>query len=173
MSKPLVAVVMGSASDLPVMAEAEKVLEDFGISYELAVMSAHRSPVRTAKFSQGAKARGLEVIIVGSGAAAHLAGVIAAQTTLPVIAVPIEATPLGGIDALLSTVQMPKGIPVATMAIGPAGAANAALMAAQIMAPRYPKIGANLERHRRTLAKMVETADRELKIKYGKKSTSG
>jgi len=130
----LVSVVMGSDSDLPVMEEAAKILDQFGVPYELFLTSAHRSPERTSKFAKEASKRGIKVIIVGAGAAAHLAGVIASQTTLPVIGVPIDATALKGLDALLATVQMPGGIPVATMAIGKAGAKNAALFAIKILA---------------------------------------
>ncbi|MCE5282718.1 MAG: 5-(carboxyamino)imidazole ribonucleotide mutase, partial [Deltaproteobacteria bacterium] len=130
----LVSVVMGSDSDLPIMEEAVKVLAEFGIPHELFLTSAHRTPERTGAFARGAAKRGIRVLIVGAGAAAHLAGVIAAQTLLPVIGVPIDATSLKGLDALLATVQMPGGIPVATMAIGKAGAKNAALMAVRILA---------------------------------------
>ncbi len=130
----LVSVVMGSDSDLPVLREAMAVLRDFGIPYEAVLTSAHRSPDRTSAFAEGAAGRGVKVIIAGAGAAAHLAGVIASRTPLPVIGVPIDATSLSGLDALLSTVQMPGGIPVATMAIGKAGARNAALLAVRILA---------------------------------------
>src|SRR3972149_7088902 len=124
---PVVSVVMGSDSDLPIMQEAINILDAFGIPKELYLTSAHRAPGRTAAFAESAAKRGVRIIIAGAGAAAHLAGVIASQTPLPVIGVPIEAAFLGGLDALLSTVQMPGGIPVATMAIGKAGAKNAAL----------------------------------------------
>ena len=140
----LVSVVMGSDSDLPIMTEATKVLEEFGISYELILTSAHRTPLRTTKFAASAAGRGIKIIIVGAGAAAHLAGVIASQTILPVIGVPIDATSLHGLDALLSTVQMPGGIPVATMAIGKAGAKNAALFAVRILALEDKEISAKL-----------------------------
>jgi len=152
----IVSVVMGSDSDLPVMAEATKVLEDFGIGYELILTSAHRTPLRTTKFAVSAAGRGIKIIIVGAGAAAHLAGVIASQTTLPVIGVPINATSLNGLDALLSTVQMPGGIPVATMAIGKAGAKNAALFAARILAIGDKGIGAKLSAHKKKMARDVE-----------------
>ena len=131
---PIVSVVMGSDSDLPIMQEAITILDAFGVPNELYLTSAHRAPVRTTAYAVGAAARGVRIIIAGAGAAAHLAGVIASQTTLPVIGVPIDATSLGGLDALLATLQMPGGIPVATMAIGKAGAKNAALMAARILA---------------------------------------
>jgi 5-(carboxyamino)imidazole ribonucleotide mutase len=140
----LISVVMGSDSDLPIMTEATKILEEFGIGHELILTSAHRSPQRTTKFALSAEGRGVKVIIVGAGAAAHLAGVIASQTLLPVIGVPIDATSLHGLDALLSTVQMPGGIPVATMAIGKAGAKNAALFAIRLLALEDKKINAAL-----------------------------
>ena len=132
MKKPLVGIVMGSDSDLPVMEETIKVFKDMGIGYEITVSSAHRSPERTAKYAHSAVERGLRVIIAGAGSAAHLAGFIASGTTLPVIGVPIDSSTLKGLDALLSTVQMPGGIPVATMAIGKAGAKNAAVFASRL-----------------------------------------
>ena len=131
---PVISVVMGSDSDLPVMGETVKILENFGIPHEVFLTSAHRSPERTTSFAKEAAKRGIKVIIVGAGAAAHLAGVIASQTLLPVIGIPIDATALGGIDALLSIAQMPGGVPVATMAVGKAGAKNAALLAVRILA---------------------------------------
>ena len=133
MSKPQVSIVMGSDSDLEIMRETGKALEAFGIGYEMDVTSAHRSPDRTAEFARQAAGRGIRVIVAGAGGAAHLAGVIAAHTTLPVIGVPIPSTSLQGMDSLLATVQMPAGIPVATFAIGEAGAVNAALFAAAIL----------------------------------------
>jgi phosphoribosylaminoimidazole carboxylase PurE protein len=152
----LVSVVMGSDSDLPVMTEATKVLEEFGIDYELILTSAHRTPLRTTKFAVSAAGRGIKIIIVGAGAAAHLAGVIASQTTLPVIGIPIDATALNGLDALLSTVQMPGGIPVATMAIGKAGAKNAALFAARILAVENKEISTKLSSYIKKMARDVE-----------------
>ena len=134
MSKTLVSIVMGSDSDLEIMREAGKALEEFGIGYEIDVTSAHRSPDRTADFARKAAGRGICVIIAGAGGAAHLAGVIAAHTTLPVIGVPIPSTSLQGMDSLLATVQMPAGIPVATVAIGKPGATNAGILAAQMIA---------------------------------------
>ena len=119
--QPLVSIVMGSDSDLEVMREAAKALDDFGIAYEMDITSAHRSPARTSEFARQAAGRGIKVIIAGAGGAAHLAGVIAAETTLPVIGVPMPSSSLQGLDALLATVQMPAGIPVATLAIGKAG----------------------------------------------------
>lgn len=152
----LVSVVMGSDSDLPVMSEATKVLDDFGIGYELVLTSAHRTPLRTTKFAVSAAGRGIKVIIVGAGAAAHLAGVIAAQTSLPVIGVPIDSTALHGLDALLSTVQMPGGVPVGSMAIGKSGAKNAALYAARILAIGNKEISAKLSAHRSKMSKDVQ-----------------
>jgi phosphoribosylaminoimidazole carboxylase PurE protein len=133
-AKPLVGVVMGSDSDLPVMREACRALEEFGVPYEVRILSAHRSPEETAAYAKGASGRGVKALIAGAGWAAHLAGVLASQTTLPIIGVPIDSSPLKGFDALLSTVQMPPGIPVATMAVGKGGARNAALFAVQILA---------------------------------------
>ncbi len=152
----IVSVVMGSDSDLPVMAEAAKVLDDFGIGYEMILTSAHRTPLRTTKFAVSASGRGIKVIIVGAGAAAHLAGVIAAQTTLPVIGVPIDSTALHGLDALLSTVQMPGGVPVAAMAIGKSGAKNAALFAARFLALQDKALSAKLSAYKSKMAKDVE-----------------
>ena len=152
----IVSVVMGSDSDLPVMTEATKILEEFGIRHELFLTSAHRTPERTAQFAEQAAQRGVKIILVGAGAAAHLAGVIASQTQLPVIGVPIDATALHGMDALLSTVQMPGGIPVATMAIGKAGAKNAALFALRILALEDKKVSAKLSAYIQKMAQDVE-----------------
>jgi phosphoribosylaminoimidazole carboxylase PurE protein len=152
----LVSVVMGSDSDLSIMTEATKILEEFGIAYELILTSAHRTPLRTTKFASSAAGRGIKIIIVGAGAAAHLAGVIASHTNLPVIGVPIDATSLHGLDALLSTVQMPGGIPVATMAIGKAGAKNAALFAIRLLALEDKKISATLCAYIEKMASDVE-----------------
>lgn len=157
-----VSVVMGSDSDLPVMTEAAKILEEFGIGYELILTSAHRTPLRTTKFATSAAGRGVKIIIVGAGAAAHLAGVIAAQTTLPVIGVPIDATSLHGMDALLATVQMPGGIPVATMAIGKAGAKNAALFAVRFLALEDKTLAAKLSAYIKKMAKDVEKKQKNL-----------
>ncbi len=162
-SKPLVGILMGSDSDLPVMEEASKVLKEFGIPYEMTVSSAHRTPKRTSEYARGAEERGIRVIIAGAGSAAHLAGFIAAETTLPVIGVPIDSSPLNGLDSLLSTVQMPGGVPVASMAIGKAGARNAGLFAAQILAVSNPKLGELLKGHREEMAKQVEAKAEKLK----------
>lgn len=151
-----VLIVMGSDSDLPIMEEAAKALKDFGVGYKITVASAHRSPERALKLSKEARDNGIEVIIAGAGAAAHLAGVLAAKTTLPVIGVPIDATPLNGLDALLSTVQMPGGIPVASMAIGKAGAKNAGIFAAEILSIKYPEIADKLAQFREDMARKVE-----------------
>jgi len=153
---------MGSDSDLEVMNEAGKRLESFGIEYEIRIMSAHRTPVKAAEYASSAADRGLEVIIAGAGAAAHLAGAIAASTTLPVIGVPIDSSSLKGLDALLATVQMPAGVPVATMAIGKAGASNAGLFAAQIIARKDPQVAAKLIDYKKEMAAGVEEKDRKL-----------
>lgn len=154
--KAVVSVVMGSDSDLPVITEAAKILDEFGIGYELVLTSAHRTPARTTKFAKTAAGRGIKIIIVGAGAAAHLAGVIASQTLLPVIGVPIDATSLHGLDALLATVQMPGGIPVATMAIGKAGAKNAALFAVRFLALEDKTLSAKLAAYVAKMSKDVE-----------------
>ena len=167
MSKVLVSIVMGSDSDLDIMREAAKSLDEFGIPYEIDVTSAHRSPERTAEYAKNAAGRGVRVIIAGAGGAAHLAGVIAAHTTLPVIGVPIPSTSLNGMDSLLATVQMPAGIPVATVAIGKPGATNAGLLAAQIIGLSTADIATKLEGHKQKLAKGVEEKSRKLKTTLG------
>ena len=163
MSKPMVSIVMGSDSDLEIMREAGKALEGFGIGYEIDVTSAHRSPDRTAEYARNAAGRGIRVIIAGAGGAAHLAGVVAAHTTLPVIGVPIPATSLNGLDSLLSTVQMPAGIPVATVAIGKPGATNAGILAAQIIGVADLAVAKKLHSHKDKLAKGVEEKSRKLR----------
>src|SRR5437016_560389 len=163
MSKPVVSIVMGSDSDLDIMREAAKSLEEFGIGYEIDVTSAHRSPDRTAEYAKQAAGRGIRVIIAGAGGAAHLAGVIAAHTNLPVIGVPIPSTSLNGMDSLLATVQMPAGIPVATVAIGKPGATNAGILAAQILGVVDSEIAKKLEAHKEKLAAGVEEKARKLK----------
>ncbi len=147
---------MGSDSDLPVMEKTGKMLEEFNIPYNMTVSSAHRTPGRTLTLVKDAEKNGVEVIIAGAGAAAHLAGVIASHTTLPVIGVPIDSSPLEGIDALYSTVQMPPGIPVATMAVGRAGAINAAIFAVQILGLQDSRIAKALKDHRIKMAREVE-----------------
>jgi 5-(carboxyamino)imidazole ribonucleotide mutase len=152
---PLVAIVMASDSDLPIMEQTADILEKFDISYELILTSAHRSPQRTREYIKEAETKGIEVIIAGAGGAAHLPGVIAAETILPVIGVPIETMALHGMDSLLSIVQMPGGVPVATMAIGKAGAQNAGILAAQILARKYPKVAEQLVSYKKSLEKEV------------------
>jgi phosphoribosylaminoimidazole carboxylase PurE protein len=167
MSKPQVSIVMGSDSDLEIMQEAGKALEQFGIPYEMDVTSAHRSPERTAEYARKAASRGIRVIIAGAGGAAHLAGVIAAHTTLPVIGVPIPSTSLNGLDSLLATVQMPAGIPVATVAIGKPGATNAGILAAQILGLSSERLEKKLDEHKEKLANSVEEKSRKLKMTLG------
>jgi 5-(carboxyamino)imidazole ribonucleotide mutase len=165
--KPRVAVLMGSDSDWEVMSGAVERLRGFGVGCDVHVMSAHRTPARVAEYVTGARARGIAVFIVGAGAAAHLAGVVAAQTTLPVIGVPLNATSLNGLDALLATVQMPAGVPVATVAIG--GADNAGILAAQILALTDGKLAAALERQKADMAEKVAEKDAKLQKKLGGK----
>jgi 5-(carboxyamino)imidazole ribonucleotide mutase len=152
---PIVGIVMGSDSDWQVMDNAASVLRDLNIPFEMTVSSAHRSPERTADYARSARERGLRVIIAGAGAAAHLAGSIAALTTLPVIGVPLDSAALKGLDALLATVQMPAGVPVATMAIGAAGAKNAAILAAQILSVNDPEVADRLEQFKKEMASNV------------------
>lgn len=161
-AKPLVAILMGSDSDWGVMVTASERLTSFGVAHEAHVLSAHRSPDETARFARDAKQRGLRVFICGAGAAAHLAGAVSAQTTLPVLGVPLDASGLGGLDALLATVQMPAGIPVGTLAIGKAGADNAAILAVQILALADADLAAKLEAHKTSLAQGVADKNRRL-----------
>ena len=163
MSKPWVSIVMGSDSDLEIMREAGKALDDFGIAYEMDVTSAHRSPDRSAEFAKKAADRGIRVIIAGAGGAAHLAGVIAAHTILPVIGVPIPSTSLNGMDSLLSTVQMPPGIPVATVSIGKWGATNAGILAAQMIALADAAVAKKMHAHKEKLARGVEEKSKKLR----------
>ncbi len=156
LSRRKVLIVMGSDSDLPVMQEAAAVLDSFGIASEVTVASAHRSPARAAQLAATARDRNIGVIIAGAGMAAHLAGVLAAHTTLPVIGVPLDASSLSGLDALLATVQMPPGVPVATMAVGKAGARNAGILAAQILALGDADLAAKLDEHKEAMARQVE-----------------
>jgi len=165
MKKPLVGIVMGSDSDLPVMEEAKKSLEGFGVACEMTVASAHRSPGRAHAYSVSAAERGLKVIIAGAGGAAHLAGVLAASTTLPVIGVPVESSALNGLDSLLSTVQMPGGIPVATMAIGKAGAKNAGILAAQIIGLSDKSVAKRLAEFKARMAKEVDEKARKMEAR--------
>src|SRR5690242_17198584 len=166
-AKAQVSIVMGSDSDLEIMREAGKALEEFGIHYEMDVTSAHRSPERTAEYARKAAAQGIRMIIAGAGGAAHLAGVIAAHTTLPVIGVPIPSTSLDGLDSLLATVQMPAGIPVATLAIGKPGATNAGILAAQILALSSATVARKMKEHKENLANGVEEKSRKLKMTLG------
>jgi phosphoribosylaminoimidazole carboxylase PurE protein len=156
MEKAIIGIVMGSDSDLSVMKEAAKVLSDFKIPYEVTIASAHRSPERTSKYARSAEERGLKVIIAGAGWAAHLAGVVASETVLPVIGVPIDSSPLKGMDSLLSTVQMPGGIPVATVSIGKSGAKNAGLLAVEILALGDERLRDMLKDFRKKMAADVE-----------------
>ena len=146
--KPLVAIIMGSKSDWETMRHADEMLTRFGVSHECRIVSAHRTPAWLTEFASGAEARGLEVIIAGAGGAAHLPGMAAAQTTLPVLGVPVQSRALKGMDSLLSIVQMPAGIPVGTLAIGPAGATNAALLAIAILATHRPELREQLHQFR-------------------------
>jgi len=161
--KAQVLIVMGSDSDLPVMEGAEELLKQFGITYQTTDASAHRSPERTIRVAAGAEGNGIQVIIAGAGMAAHLAGIIAAHTILPVIGVPINSSPLNGLDSLLSTVQMPPGVPVATMAIGKPGAKNAAILAAQIIARKTPAVAKKLKEYKKALAAEVGNKAKSLK----------
>jgi 5-(carboxyamino)imidazole ribonucleotide mutase len=155
--RPLVGVIMGSQSDWETMCQADEVLTEFGVPHECRVVSAHRTPQLMAEYASTAVARGLEVIIAGAGGAAHLPGMVAAQTVLPVIGVPVQSKALNGLDSLLSIVQMPKGVPVATVAIGPAGAANAGLLAISILATTRPDLRERLLAYR---AEIADTAQR-------------
>jgi phosphoribosylaminoimidazole carboxylase PurE protein len=160
--KPLVAILMGSDSDLEIMAEAARALREFDVPHEVLVASAHRSPDRTARYVRRAPGRGIRVFIAGAGGAAHLAGVVAAGTILPVIGVPLPGSALNGLDALLATVQMPAGVPVATVAIGKAGARNAGYLAVSILALADARLIERLQRHSENLAAGVEERSRKL-----------
>jgi phosphoribosylaminoimidazole carboxylase PurE protein len=164
--RPVVGIVMGSDSDLPVMTEAAQTLKKFGVSFEVEITSAHRSPARTSEYARTAIERGLKVLIVGAGGAAHLAGVIAAETTLPVIGVPIPSTTLAGLDSLLSTVQMPGGVPVACTAIGKPGAINAAVFAVEIIATSDAALAAKLREYKEQLARAVAEKSEKVKREF-------
>ena len=153
--KPLVGIIMGSKSDFETMQEAMKVLEQLEISYEASVVSAHRTPDKMFEYAEAARNRGIKVIIAGAGGAAHLPGMVAAKTTLPVIGVPVQSRALNGLDSLLSIVQMPGGIPVATVAIGKAGAKNAGLLAASLLSTSYQEIAVHLENYRKEMTDSV------------------
>jgi len=159
---PQVLILMGSDSDLPVMEEAKLVLDKFGIASEMRISSAHRSPSRTLKLASEAAGRGIRIVIAGAGMAAHLAGVVASHTTLPVIGVPMPGGALNGVDALYSTVQMPGGIPVATMAIGKAGAKNAGLFALQILALNDVRLATALTDYRQMMDQEIADKDAAL-----------
>jgi len=155
---PLVGVIMGSQSDWDTMRHADEILTEFGVSHESRIVSAHRTPAWMTEYATTAVARGLEVIIAGAGGAAHLPGMVAAQTVVPVIGVPVQSAALNGLDSLLSIVQMPKGVPVATVAIGPSGAANAGLLAVAILANSRPELRAKLLTYREELGQQVSSA---------------
>lgn len=161
MNKPLVGILMGSESDLPVMEKAGEVLKELGVPFEMDISSAHRLPEKTAEYAKTARERGIEVLIAGAGMAAHLAGAIAANTTLPVIGVPLKSGALNGVDALYSTVQMPPGIPVATVAID--GAKNAAYLACSILSIKYPEIAEKLENFRKNMRESLLAKSEKLK----------
>lgn len=163
---PLVGILMGSDTDLPVMAETAQTLKKFGVPFEVEITSAHRSPARTSEYARSAIQRGLKVIIVGAGGASHLAGVVAAETTLPVIGVPMATTTLAGLDALLSTVQMPGGVPVACTAIGKPGAINAAIFAVEIIATSDEGLAAKLAEHKEQLARSVAEKSQKVKREF-------
>lgn len=160
MSNPKVGIVMGSDSDLKIMQDAAKILREFGVESELVVASAHRTPYKALQYAETAEERGIEVIIAGAGAAAHLGGVLAAVTTLPVIGVPINATALNGLDALYAMVQMPSGIPVATVAIN--GAKNAGILAAQILSVKEPELRKQLKAYKEKMAQEVEVKNQRV-----------
>ncbi len=162
---PKVLILMGSDSDWEVMSEAWRVLGELAIPSEAHVSSAHRTPERTAKLAREAAARGIQVVICGAGAAAHLAGVVAAETELPVLGVPLASSDLGGLDALLATAQMPGGVPVGTLAIGKAGARNAGLLAARIIARSDPAVAAEVREQREKMAREVEAKDAALQAR--------
>jgi phosphoribosylamine--glycine ligase len=161
--KPKVMIVIGSDSDISIMEGAENILRSLKISYETTIASAHRTPERAIRLASEAEKKGIEVIIAGAGMAAHLAGVIAAHTILPVIGVPINSSPLNGFDSLLSTVQMPPGVPVATMAIGKAGAKNAAILSAQIIGRKSPEVVKRLKNYREKMAEEIDEKAKTLK----------
>lgn len=161
-----VGIVMGSDSDLSVMESASAVLKDFGVAFEITVASAHRSPQRAAEWASSARERGIKIIIAGAGHAAHLAGAMAAHTSLPIIGVPIDSSCLQGMDALLATVQMPPGVPVATMAIGKSGARNAGILAVQILALADPVLAEKLEKYKQNMVAKVEQKAKKLESSY-------
>ena len=175
--QPLVGILMGSDSDYEIMVETARALEQFDIPFEMTVSSAHRTPARTSRYVSSARERGLKVLVAGAGAAAHLAGVMAAETTLPVIGVPIDATSLNGLDALLAMVQMPAGMPVATMAVGKAGARNAGILAAQMLAMEDAGLAEKLVGFKADMAAGVEAKaqalEKRLAEDFGASSPKG
>ena len=164
--KPLVGIIMGSDSDLPIMEEDTKILKQFEIPYEIGVYSAHRSPHRTAEYVRTARERGLKLIVAGAGSSAHLAGVTAAETTLPVIGVPIDSSPLSGFDALFSTVQMPPGVPVATMGVGKSGATNAGIFAVQVLALSDERLSEKLTSYKAQLERSVAEKSKKVQEQH-------
>lgn len=166
MTNPLVALVMGSDSDLPTVKEATKILTSFGVPFEVRVLSAHRTPEDLTAFVKQAEAAGVQVFIAAAGGAAHLAGVVAAHTTRPVLGIPIQTSSLNGLDSLLSMVQMPGGVPVATMAIGNAGARNAGLFAVQILALSNPGLAEKLARQRKEQVAQVRQKDEQVRKEF-------
>jgi phosphoribosylaminoimidazole carboxylase PurE protein len=169
-NKAAVGIVLGSASDWPEVEPAAVLLKEWGVAFEVVVASAHRAPRRVQAYGRDAAGRGLKVIIAAAGAAAHLAGVLAAETTLPVIGVPLSSSPLQGLDSLLATVQMPAGVPVATMALGGVGARNAAIFAAQILALDDPRLQEVLKRHKQNLEQQVAQQAEKIPAKWRGKS---
>ncbi len=167
MSNKKVGIMMGSKSDFPVMEKTSEILKQFGIEFEMIIASAHRSPHLVREYATSAQDRGISVIIAGAGASAHLPGVLASETTLPVIGVPIASSPLGGFDSLLAMVQMPMGVAVATMAVGPTGAANAGILAAQILAMSDPELALKLRRHRQQMAEEIERNAKQVLYLHG------
>ena len=155
MTNPKIGILMGSKSDADIMGEASRILEEFGVPHEMKVLSAHRTPQETSEYAQSAESNGIQALIAGAGYAAHLAGALAAHSTLPIIGVPLDASSLQGLDSLLSTVQMPKGIPVACMGIGKAGAINAALFAVQILARSDPDLAQKLKEYREKMRQEI------------------
>ena len=165
--KPLVGIIMGSDSDAPIMQEAAKVLQQFGVAYEIGVYSAHRSPHRTNEYITNARTRGLKLIIAGAGSSAHLAGVAAAETILPVIGVPIDSSPLSGFDALMATVQMPPGVPVSTMGVGKSGATNAGILAVEILALSDAGLAEKLVEYKAKLEVTVAEKSKKVASEFG------
>lgn len=168
--KPVVGIVMGSDSDWPLLEVSVKTLREFGVPCETRVLSAHRAPVKAAEYAESAADRGLQVMIAAAGGAAHLAGLLAAHSNLPVIGVPVKCGALDGLDALFSTVQMPAGVPVATVALGPAGPVNAALLAVQILALQNKALAGKLRQHKRKLLNKVVRADRQIQSMLAKRA---